>query len=136
MASPFDFLKAINQTKQDLIREGIARENDYNAFLINKGLSYFAETILYANEMNTRHFVRNKMQNDYFLNSIRSGKRYSKWHKKEENHNIECVKEYYQVNDTRAQEIVNLLSPEQLDLIKTRIIKGGNSNEFRSGNAG
>jgi hypothetical protein len=132
--TPFDFLKAINQSKEDLIRSSDSpevAERDYKPFIVNKGLSYFVDTILYANEMNSRAFLSNKLQNDYFLNSIRSGKRFSKWHKKEENQEIDCVKEYYQVSDKRAQEILKILSPEQLSLIKIRIIKGGNSDELR-----
>jgi Bacteriophage clamp loader A subunit len=132
--TPFDFLKAINQSKEDLIRNSDSpevAERDYKPFIVNKGLSYFVDTILYANEMNSRAFLSNKLQNDYFLNSIRPGKRFSKWHKKEENQEIDCVKEYYQVSDKRAQEILKILSPEQLSLIKIRIIKGGNSDELR-----
>jgi hypothetical protein len=36
--SPFDFLNAINDTKQNLFEDPQA-EKDYNAFLITRGLS-------------------------------------------------------------------------------------------------
>lgn len=50
--SPFIFVDAINHTKKDLIREGAANEADYNAFLTNRALSYFNETIWEAQDMN------------------------------------------------------------------------------------
>ena len=87
MSNPFEFVNAINTTKKDLIRSSDApdlMEKQYKPFYVNKSLSYFVDTILYANEVNQLKHVDLKLQNDYYLNSIRKGKRYSKWHKKEE----------------------------------------------------
>ena len=63
--NPFDYLNAINATKEDVMVDDVA-ESKYNAFLINRGLSYFVDTVLYANEMNLHNlaFVReNVFQN-------------------------------------------------------------------------
>ena len=43
---PFDFINAITTTKEDLFKDPIANK-DYNAFLVNRGLSYFQDTILW-----------------------------------------------------------------------------------------
>lgn len=136
--SPFDFVNAINGKKQDIIRTSDnpdLMEKQYNAHTINRAFSHFIDTILYSNEMNKAYHIDSKLQNDYYLNSIRSGKRFSKWHKRQEDQDIECIQEYYKVNYLRASEIVKLLSKEQLNLIKIRITKGGN-NELRSKSAG
>lgn len=131
--TPFDFINAINQSKKDLIRDSEnpeLAEKLYKPFVVNKGLSYFVDTIMYANEMNRANNLDNTLQNDYYLNSIRPAKRFSKWHKKSEDSDVETVQEYFKVSYVRALEITKILSKEQIDLIKTIIIKGGN-NEFR-----
>jgi Bacteriophage clamp loader A subunit len=132
--SPFDFVNAINTSKKDLIRESEApdlMEKQYSPFLVNRALSYFIDTILYANEMNRVNHVDSKLQNDYYLNSIRSAKRFSKWSKPVENSDIESIQEYYKVNYNRALEISKVLTKEQLDLIRIKIIKGGNHVQLK-----
>jgi hypothetical protein len=132
----FDFINAINaKGKKDIIRDSEnpdLAEKSYNPWIINKGMSYYVDTIFYANEINSRAQVDKIMQNDYYINSIRPGKRYSKWFKKEEDSLLDLIMEYFCVGPAKAQEIIKVLTKEQLDLVKTKIIKGGNSNEFRS----
>lgn len=133
--SPFEFVNAINTTKQDLIRDSEnpdLAETFYKPYPINKAFSYFKDTVMYANEINMYSNIDNKLQNDYYLNSIRKGKRYSKWHKKEEDDKIEAIMEYYNVNYARAREINNILTDEQLTLIKIKLIKGGNNVQSQS----
>ena len=127
--SPFDYVNAINISKQDLIRKSenpVLAEKDYSPFLVNRALSYYVDTVLYANEMNRANHVDSILQNDYYLNSIRISKRFSKWAKPIESSDIESIQEYYKVNYNRALEISKVLTKEQIDHIKTRIIKGGN----------
>ena len=51
---PFDYINSINFTKKNLMR---GTENDdlaekgYVPYITNKTLSYFTDTLLYANEM-------------------------------------------------------------------------------------
>ena len=134
---PFDFINAINgKTKRDLIRNSenpalVAKE--YNAWQITRGFSFYMDCILHANEMNMRSFLPNEMQNAYYINNIRPGKRFSTWHKKsEDSSDMKAVMEYYNVGHLKAQEYLSVLTKEQLNLIKIKIIKGGNSNELRS----
>ena len=56
----------------------------------------------------------------------------AKWHKKEENDKIDAIMEYYNVNYARAREIGNVLTDEQLTLIKIKLIKGGNNVQSQS----
>ena len=51
--SPFDYLNSINMTKKDLIVDEQS-EKDYVPFIVNRGLGYFADTVLFANEMNEK----------------------------------------------------------------------------------
>lgn len=134
--NPFEFVNAINTTKVDLIRTGQASEQSYNTWVINKALSYHIDTIMYASQINGVSHIDPILQNDYYLNTVRSGKRYSKWHKKEQSEDIEAIKEYYQTSYIRAQEIKQVLTRDQLDLIKIRIIKGGNDAQSKSNGGG
>lgn len=133
--NPFDFVTNINGAKKDLIRSSDnpdLMEKEYKPFLVNRALSYFIDTIMYANEINQAKHLDFTLQNDYYLNSIRSGKRFSKWAKPIENSNIESVQEYYKVSYMKALDIIKVLSKEQIDLIKTKIIKGGNHVQHQS----
>ena len=49
-------------------------EKKYPAFMVNKVLSGFSDTIMLCNEMNRNHFLDKDMQFQFLLNSIRSRK--------------------------------------------------------------
>ena len=57
----FDYLNSINTTKDDIMVDDIA-EKKYSSYMVNRGLSYFNDTILLANEMNYRHNIPARMQ--------------------------------------------------------------------------
>ena len=122
--SPFDFLKAINETKKDIMVDDIS-EKEYNPFIINRGLSFFKDTILYANEMNRYHHLDHRVQFDFFINIIRKKKRWSKWIKASDVDNLELIKEYYGYSNEKAKSALSLMSNEQLEQLKQRIYKGG-----------
>lgn len=92
-------------------------EKDYVPYLTNKALSYHTETLLYSNEMNRYAFLPNKLQYEYLLHSVRPGKRFSKWAKKDNVENILLIAKYYQVNFQRAQEIMELLKEADVEEI-------------------
>ena len=122
--NPFDYLKAINETKKDIMVDDIA-ERKYNPFIINRGLSFFKDTILYANEMNRYHHLDNRVQFDFFINIIRKKKRWSKWIKASDVDNLELIKEYYGYSNEKAKSALSLMSNEQIEQLKQRIYKGG-----------
>ena len=78
--SPFDFINAINLTKENLFTDPQANK-DYSPWMVNKGLSYFPDTILHANEMNGNYSIPKEWQFSYYLNTIPKKKRFSKWAK-------------------------------------------------------
>jgi len=123
----FELLNSINYSKQDLLGEGICEEKEYQPFVINRFLSAQMDTVIYANEMNTRPFLTKKMQYDFLRNIIRSRKRYSKWLKKndEDTEHIENVKNFYQCSTKIARKYIQLLNEEQLDMIAQKTNKGG-----------
>ena len=122
--SPFDFLNAINYTKKDIMVDDIAEEK-YSAFMVNRGLSYFQDTVCIANEMNINHHLDSRLQNDFLINIIRKKKRFSKWNKPEVVSDLEVVKEYYGYSNEKAKAALSLLTKEQLVILKKKVYKGG-----------
>lgn len=126
--NPYDYVNEINGKHTDIMsgtENDELAEKSYVPFLTNRALSYHADTVMYANEINTNHHIDNKLQFHYFINSIRPRKRFAKWAKKRDNSDLEAVKEYYGYNDVKAESALELLSLEQLNVIKERLNKGG-----------
>jgi hypothetical protein len=125
MSSPFDYVNEILQTKKQLIVDA-QTEKAYEPFLVNKTLSYHKDCIMYANEMNRRHQLDKKLQNDYLLNTIRPRKRsFNKWVKAEKSEDLACVKTYFGYSDAKAREVLRLLSDEQIQQLKEKTDTGG-----------
>ena len=123
--TPFDFVNQILQGKQQLIVVDLT-EKEYVSFLTNRSLSYHKDCILFANEMNTRHHVDAKMQNDFLLNTVRSRKRpFTKWAKSEKSEDIECIKIIFGYSNSKAREALRLLSDEQIQELKRKTDIGG-----------
>lgn len=126
--NPFDFINSVTFNKENLMDEK-CEEKDYNPFIVNRGLSYFADTVHYANMMNQHHRLDKRMQYEFLLNIISKKKRYAKWHKEQNNENIEAICQFYTVSPKRAEEYLSILTDQQLDIIKQRLSKGGKTNE-------
>ena len=125
MTTPFDFLNAINDTKVDLFKEDPNNDREYTSWMVNRGLSFFPETILHANEMNQRHHISNNWQFQFLLNSIPRKKRFSKWFKHEDEKNLELVMECYGYSSEKAKAALRILTPEQLKTIEEKHYTGG-----------
>jgi hypothetical protein len=127
MTSPFDFINAINFTKQNLFEDPqVVKDYRKTKWIVNKGLSYFPDTVLYANEMNMHSSIPEDWQFSFLLNSIPKKKRFSKWADKEtQSESLLLVKEYFGYSSQRAKEALDVLSEEQITMIKEKLYKGG-----------
>ena len=119
--NPFELIKSISNTKKDILEN----EKDYNAFMVNRGLSYFPDTVIYANEMNRFHHLDSRLQYQFLINTIRKRNRFSKWNKSIESDNINAIKQYYGYSNEKARDVLPLLSNENLKTIRGRIQHGG-----------
>tara|TARA_B100001564_G_C20307925_1_gene519970 strand:- start:297 stop:623 length:327 start_codon:yes stop_codon:yes gene_type:complete len=100
-------------------------ENSYAPYVVNRSLSYFADTVGIANEMNIKHHLDNRLQYQFLINIIRKRKRFSKWIKPEIENDIDVVKEYYGYSNEKSRQILSLLTPSQIDIIRNKVNKGG-----------
>lgn len=121
-----EYLNAINFTKVKLMdSDDPMWEKKYPAYVVNHILSAFQDTVLLANEMNVHHQIDNKLKFDFFINSVRSKKRFAPWIKAKKIQDLEYVKEYYGYSDEKAKAALELLTDEQITAIKNSLNKGG-----------
>lgn len=97
-----DYLYSINQSKKNILDDDADAQKKYPSYIINRCLSSFTDTILFANEMNKNSHIPNKMQYDFFLNSVKPRKRFSPWARKDSIDYLDVVKEYYGYNDDNS----------------------------------
>jgi len=128
--NPFDFLNSINTTKINLIREEGRGASEYAPYLMNKGLSQFADTVMHSNEMNIRWHMDKQMQYEFLLHSVRPRKRMSKWAKKEDAEIAQTISEFFGCSIKRATEIIAVLGKSKIDEILkySKVMHGGIRN--------
>ena len=119
--NPFDYVTSINYSKKDVMED----EKTYNGFMVNRSLSYFSDTVVLANAMIRQYHLDNRLQYQFLINMVRKRKRFSKWAKPETHNDVDVVKEYYGYSNEKAQQVLPLLSPSQLQKLKEKVSKGG-----------
>ena len=124
-----DYLYSINQSKKNILDDDPDAVRKYPAYVVNRCLSSFTDTVLYANEMNKNSHLPPKMQYDFFINSVKPRKRFSPWARKDSIDYLDVVKEYYGYNDDKALQALRILTKDQLDKISYLLRKGGNNGK-------
>lgn len=112
-------IPSIFQTKEYVLED----EADYSPWVVNRTLSFRLDCIHAANTLNIYGFLPKDMQYNYLLNKITPRKRFSKWVKKESIANLDAISHHFQVNETRAKEILGILSDSDIDLIADKYKK-------------
>ena len=120
----FVFVKAIQYTKEPLIVDEWS-ERQYNPFMVNRALSFNPETVIQANEMNSRPHLGKKLQFSFLINTIRPKKRFDAWVKAEKSEVLDMVKQYYGFSNAEARSALRILTADQLELIGEKLNKGG-----------
>ena len=124
--SPFDYLNSINLTKKNLIVDEQS-EKDYVPFIVNRGLGYFQDTVLLANEMNISCHLDNKIQYDFLKQAVKKRKRWSKWLKEDETNarKIEIICSYFGYSRSLAKHVIDLFDSSAIVSLEKRLNKGG-----------
>lgn len=126
----FKFVEAVSKSKKDLIKEAELpeeMERKYNPFITNKAFSFHLDTILHANEMNSKHWVFKDAQFRYYLGSLRPRFRKGEWFKAKKDTDLDNIQQVYQCNRTVAKQYLKVLSKENLEVINNKVSKGGNT---------
>ena len=115
---------SVTSNKQHLDMEGLV-EFKYDAFRLNRTLSNYIDTISVADDLNRNYHLDFKLQYDYAFYKIKKGKRWFKRPDKDKNADLALIREHYKYNIERAKEVLRILSPEQLQIIRKEKEKGG-----------
>jgi hypothetical protein len=119
-----EILPSILKTKQSVMLTE-QDEKSYPAFVVNRALSQFADTVFFANAINYYPSLDNRLKYDFLLNTVKPYRRpFSKWAKKVEPVDLAVVKEYYGYSDAKALEALRILTPDQIDSLKKELDKG------------
>jgi len=124
----FKFIESASKTKKDLVKNSDVpeeTERKYVPFLTNKSFSFHADTILHANEMNMKHWLFKDAQYRYYLGALRPRDRRSKWFKLAKDVELDNIQMYYKCNRSVAKQYAKVLTKENIELINTKVSKGG-----------
>ena len=120
-----DWLNSINHTKKNLIDEDPSIEKEYSPYIIDRCFSGHLDAVLFANEMNKYNLLPKKMQYDFFINILRTKKRFSPWIRKDKIKDLDYVKRYYGYSNEKALQVLKILTKQQLNFIKSKFEIGG-----------
>lgn len=120
-----DWLNSINQTKSNIMDTNPDSVKDYVPYIINKCFSGHIDSLMFSNEMNINHHIDKKLQYDFFINILRTKKRFSPWLRKDTIKDLDYVKRYYGYNNEKAQQALRILTKEQINFIKSKFETGG-----------
>lgn len=137
--SPFTFINSINEglkgkhlledCKADKSLESSnpdSPDKSYVPFIINRGMSYFKDTVLFANEMNKYSSLPARMQYDFYRSIVLPKKRFSKWSKKaKDSDDLKLIMEVYSYNHTRAEEALKIMSNDDIKKLRQLMNRGG-----------
>lgn len=119
MSNVFDWIKSINNKTQNFLE--VEDIKSYTPYIVNKALSHYVDTVLFANEMNIRPNIDKDQQYTFLYNAIRKGNRYSPWEKKSIDNDLKYIKKYYNYNNEKAYQALKLLSKEQIAYIRNKL---------------
>ena len=125
----FDYISDINYKELKILTTDMGwkeeDDRDYNSFVVNRTLSYFSDTVAFANEMNFRAHTPPKSQFDFLINTVRKRKRFAKWIKPIIGSDLEVIKKYYECNTRVANMYLFILTTEEVDELREKVSKGG-----------
>jgi hypothetical protein len=137
--TPFTFISSINDgRKGPHLLEGCKADQSletanpdspdkaYVPFMVNRGLSYFKDTVLFANEMNIHHDLPNRMQYDFYRYMVTAKRRFSKWGKKQNAHaDIAIIQKEYGYSREKAEAVYPIFNKTEIQKLYKKHDKGG-----------
>ena len=137
--TPFTFISSINDGRKGkhLLKDCKADqsleianpdsiEKAYVPFVINRSLSYFKDTVIFANEMNINHTLPNRMQYDFYRNMVTAKHRFSKWSKKADTTaDVKIIQKEYGYSREKAEAVYALFSNDEINKLYKKHDKGG-----------
>ena len=79
-------------------------------------MSGHIDCIMFANEMNKNHFIDKKLQYDFFINILRTKRRFSPWLRKDKIDDLDLIKKYYGYSNEKYERFENFIVKSKLHL--------------------
>lgn len=124
--TPFDYINNISGDRHS-VWDPATSETEYNAFMINRGLSQYRDTVLFAQVMNqTGQYVSKQMQYDFYRLAVTDKKRrFAKWAKADKLLEIEKLALHFGINKHVMNNYVSLLGETDYDALLKTLERGG-----------
>lgn len=126
--SPKENMNPFELTKTFDTQEYADDISGYAPYVINKKMSFSADTFKMASEMNINYGLDNRLQYDFYFYSIRPRKNrpFKRWLKTVKDENLDLIMRYFGYNRQKAKQVIKILSSTQLkEIEKELLIKGG-----------
>lgn len=119
----FDYLNSINTNKKDLAVDGALP--NYSKFMINRGLSFFPDTVYFANALNQYSGIPDHTHYKFLLNVVRPRKRFGgKWGSNRVDQDIEILKKHYNYSHRKAVWALKELTESDMQDIRDLYSEG------------
>jgi len=116
-----DVLPSILERKKYILEN----EKDYVPYLVNRMVSMHDDTLYFAQEMNMHHQLPRRVQYDFMFHGIRGKRRgWAKWIKPIKADDLAAVKLYFGYSDAKAKNALNILTEDQLVIIREQTTVG------------
>ena len=115
----FDVIKNQSSSKKDISGDP-EFSKVYNQYLVNYNFSLHPDSVLFANEINQYSGIPDKFHYLFYHNVLAKKSRFAKWPKQTntDKETLLLVKDYYNVNEDKARDILELLSDDVVNDIK------------------
>jgi len=113
----FDYIKMINTGK--IPKGDINTDKNYNQFMINRGFSFFKDTILVANLANKNYQMTNEMHFSFYKGLVKPRGRFNKWPKKDIEPRTKRLSEFLNISYKKAKDVVRFYPEEFFDQLET-----------------
>ncbi len=123
----FDWLNNILKSHDDLMVDADAIKS-YDPRLMNRWLAQNKDCVAVAALASKLNIVDKRMHYDFVRLAVRKRNRYTKWVKKSPEPKTSFVKvvmEYHNVGKVEAEELISLLTDDQLNELASRVDIGG-----------
>jgi hypothetical protein len=117
--TPFDWLKQITVEKREWDSFTEDEQNGFNAFIINKALSFNKDYIQVVEMAMTYPMPPNKLY-DFYKDIIPKKSLWNKWIKSQVNFDeqeLQFIAEYFECSTREAKDFIDLLEDQEKDLI-------------------
>lgn len=126
MAGVFDFVNAINKTKEDLWATTENPEKAYVPFIVNRALSYHPDTVIAASILNERPQLSKRSQFRVLLALVPPAQRWgSSWVKSETDDDEITIAAFHACSRREARLLKPYTTPEMIDAMRAQLERGG-----------